>query len=671
MNCQDVKILYYYDSQAITQNDVESTLKKVGLKKGDIVLVHSDISTFGKLGDVKNKDEFLQGLLNAFLNVIGSNGILIVPTYTYSFCKNKIFDIKNSKSTVGIFTEFVRKHEDAIRSEDPIFSHAGIGKNAKKLLKNLSNECFGRDSFFDRLYKFDGKIINFGKFFDITFLHYIENAFGVGHRFNKKFSGTIVREDGSRCNKEVVYYVRYLPKDGKDVKYDMTQLGDELERRGLLRRVSLGNSYILSSKARDCCELGLSMLKKDEHAFLTKDPNVLEFKKLPFFIGVLGSPENKGFPLSLSFVLEFDRNSGLIVQRYSKEREALLMDVYKKGSLISTNLGQGNFGVARAEDALKHLLKNCRLPINESCFLELGCGNGYLLHRLKLLGAKKVLGCEPGPAGREGEKKYGIEILNSFYKPELFNEKFDLIFSYGLLEHIHNPLEIIISFSSCLKENGKIFVAVPNCENKLRLGDVSILSHEHWNYFTRQSLKNLLIRSNLSDVETATGVNEAMIYGWGTKAGRNQKVAGSIDLDREFFYAFCAKIKKILPMLQERIDTLDREGRTLGLYGGGLKAVGLLKHKFEPRFFDGDIAKHGKFFPGFKNPIESPRNLITAKVDELWIMATDYDKEIIDYFTDELNIPSDINVFSFKELLENYGKLQGEKRYYTTTDTLK
>lgn len=654
MSRQETKALYYHGLKPITQNDVESALREVGLREGDVVMVHSDVGSFGKLGDIKNKNEFLKSILDAFLSVIGSKGTLIVPTYTYSFCKNQIFDIKNSKSTVGIFTEFVRTHEDAIRSEDPIFSHSGIGKNAKKLLKNVSNVCFGKDSFFDRLYKFNGKMVNFGKFFDITFLHYIENAFGVGHRFNKKFSGTIVREDGSRCNKEVVYYVRHLPKDGKDVEYDMTLLGDELERRGLLRRVSLGNSYILSSKARDCCELGLSMLKKDEHAFLTKDPNVLEFKKLPFFIGVLDSPENKGFPLSLSFVLEFDRNSGLIVQRYSKEREALLMDVYKKGSLISTNLGQGSFGVARAEDALKHLLKNCRLPINESCFLELGCGDGYLLHRLKLLGAKKVLGCEPGPAGREGEKKYGIEILNSFYKPELFNEKFDLIFSYGLLEHIHNPLEIIISFSSCLKENGKIFVAVPNCENKLRLGDVSILSHEHWNYFTRQSLRNLLIRSNLSDVETTIGINEAMIYGRGTKASRKQEITDLTGLDKELFYTFCAKIKRILPIFQKRIDTLNRKGKTLGLYGGGLKVVGLLKHKLEPRFFDGDIAKHGKFFPGYKNPIEKPQNLITAKVDELWIMATDYDKEIIDYLTNELTVSSDINIISFKRFLEDF-----------------
>jgi|SRR3989344_1068981 len=270
------KVIYYFNSKPITQKDIENSLLEAGLKKDDIIMVHSDLGSFGKLGDVKNKNGFLRCILNAFINVIGDEGTLIVPTYnTESFCKNKIFDVKNTKSTAGVFTEFVRNKKGAIRSEDPIHSHAGIGKNAEKLLKNVSNESFGEDSFFDRLYKLDGKIVNFGKFFDITFLHYIENKFNVNYRFNKKFSGSIIKEDGSKEYKEIIYYVRYLPEDGKDVKYDITKLGYELERRGLLKRVELGKSYILCSKARDCYEVGIEMLNKNQYIFLKKNPSIL------------------------------------------------------------------------------------------------------------------------------------------------------------------------------------------------------------------------------------------------------------------------------------------------------------------------------------------------------------------------------------------------------------
>lgn len=32
-----------------------------------------------------------------------------MPTFTYSFCKNEIYDKLNSKSTVGVLTEYFRK----------------------------------------------------------------------------------------------------------------------------------------------------------------------------------------------------------------------------------------------------------------------------------------------------------------------------------------------------------------------------------------------------------------------------------------------------------------------------------------------------------------------------------------------------------------------------------
>lgn len=656
MKREEKKALYYYKSKPITGKDIELALVESGLKKGDIVMIHSDISSFGKIGDIKDRNKFLKCIINSFLNVIGDEGTLVVPTYTYTFCRTKIFDLRNTKSEVGVFSEFVRNCDGAIRSEDPIFSHAGIGKNAKILLRNVGNVCFGKDSFFDRLYKFDGKIVNFGKFFDITFLHYIENVFKVSYRFNKKFSGKVIKEDGSKYEAEVIFYVRYLPEDGRDVLYNMHRIGNELEKRSLLKRVFLGNSYILCSKTKDIYDIGLEMLKKNEYTFLAKNPNILEFKEMPFFIGLLDSPENNGLPLSLPFKLKFDKRSSLIVQKYSKKNAIFIEEAYKKGSLLSVNLGQGSFGVSRANDVLECLLKICESDISNLSFLEIGCADGYLLHKLKLRGAKNVVGCEPGPMGRKGEEKYGIRILNNFFEPKLFKEKFDLIFSYGVIEHVYNPLKFINLSKSCLKESGKIFVGVPNCENKLRLGDISVLGHEHWNYFTKESLKNLLISCKLTDVNTVVGINEAMIYGWGTNSNSSQEILDISKKTEQLFYTFCGRIRTLIPILQKQIGEIEAYSKTLGLYGGGLNLIAVLRHKFEPRFFDGDNAKYGKFFPGYENPIENPINLITNKVNELWIMAIDYDEEIINYLKKELKISEDVKIFSFKKFLENFNK---------------
>lgn len=264
--------LYSSNGRSITQYDIERALKDVGLKHGDIVLVHSDVSSFGKLGDIKDRNDFLTRLLNAFYNVIG-NGTLVVPTFTYSFCEKEVFDVRKSRSTVGIFTEFVRTRQEAFRSEDPIFSHAAIGKDAKMLLEDVSTVCFGDNSFFDRLYKAGGKIINLGKFFDITFLHYIERKCNVDYRYDKEFNGRIIKEDGTEEMKSVTYYVRSLPEDNKNVKYEMPRLGNELQKRGFLKRVDIGDSFILCSKVQDCFHVGVEMLKNDPHAFLAFNPN--------------------------------------------------------------------------------------------------------------------------------------------------------------------------------------------------------------------------------------------------------------------------------------------------------------------------------------------------------------------------------------------------------------
>jgi aminoglycoside 3-N-acetyltransferase len=659
--------LYYYDkgSRALTDKDIELLLVNAGLEENDIVMVHSDVASFGKLGDIKDKDEFLQSLLQAFINVIGRNGTLIVPTYTYSFCKNEIFDIKNTKSAVGLFSEFLRTRMDAFRSEDPIFSHAAIGKEAETILKKTGNKCFGKDSFFDRFYKEGGKIVNFGKkfdpaFFDVTFIHYVERAFGVDYRYDKEFSGKAIHYDGTSADKKTVYYVRYDHGEGRDVKYNMLPLAGELEKSGLANRVDVGDSFVMCFSAKDYYDTGFEMLKSDGYAFLEKDPNVLKLENYTFYTGMLDTPDNSGFPVSLDFELSFVNEKERIVQRYSERTEKLLDEAYRKGSLISTNLGQGDFGKRRADDAIEYLLRSFDGDVKDKSFLEIGCADGYLLHRLQLMGARKVLGCEPGPMAKEGCKKFGINIINQFYGQDVIDEEFDIVFSYGVLEHLREAEKFIEIQKKALNEQGTLFVVVPNCENKLRMGDVSVLVHEHWNYFTRSSITRLLSDIGLKEVEAHIGMNDAMIYAWGKKAGADSCEGKRVDVsEEEVFYGFCGVARKHMKELFERADSLEKQGKTLGLYGGGVYLTGILPQRQCPRFFDGDSAKHGKYYPGQKNPVEDPRNLIADKVDELWIAAVDYNDEIIDYLKDDLEISRDVRIFSIKEFLEETD--EGEK----------
>lgn len=381
-------------------------------------------------------------------------------------------------------------------------------------------------------------------------------------------------------------------------------------------------------------------------------PIPLRIKKLPLYTGALNVPDNRGLPLSLPFTLALNKDLSLIVKSYSKKHEEYLRKAYETGSLLSINLGQGSFGLRRAEDVLKYILSASKKLLLETSFLEIGCADGYLLHRLSLLGARDLVGVEPGPAAIEGKRKFKLNIINDFYKPGLFKRQFDVIFSYGVLEHVHDPQIFLKLQTQLLNEDGVIFAAVPNCTQKLKIGDINMLDHEHWSYFTTRSLQSMLFKSGLTDANVVIGKNQAMIYAWGRKSVSKQRVSHNYSHSEEkLFYEFSFKVKNAISSLQERITYLDKNKKILGLYGGGINVISVLQHKLEPRFFNTDTAQHGTYYPGYKNPIESPANLLNKKVDELWIIPIDYDEEIINYLRNDLRIPKSTHIFSLKQFL--------------------
>lgn len=376
----------------------------------------------------------------------------------------------------------------------------------------------------------------------------------------------------------------------------------------------------------------------------------LKVKKLPFITGVREKPDNGDLPIWLSFELEIDDGTRLVQQKYSKSIDKYLKLSYRKGSLLSTPLGRGNFGKRRSDEVLAFILKALNKSINSMRILEVGCGDGYILRKLKNLGAKEIIGCEPGAGSEDKENKTKVRIIRDFFSQDLFKQKYDLVLSYGVLEHLRQPIKSLMEMAECTAKGGLLFAGVPNCERKLILGDPGILAHEHWNYFTPQSLKRTLLATGLKKVKVSKGRNGAMIYGWGLKPKQIEK-------EQRIYADYCLKVKKHMAILQSRIDKLPGKENDLGFYGGGTQLKGLLKFRSEPRLFDGDETKWGKYYPGFKSPIEPAENLFTKPVKELWITAIDYDKEIRDHLK-KLKLPKEITIFSLKSFLKSDEKLR-------------
>lgn len=236
-----------------SQDDLILALKKVGLSKGDIVLTHSNIGFFGIHKDCKSTDEIVNAIFNAFFEIIGNEGTLIVPTFSYSYTKEEIYDPLNTPSAVGIFSEKIRKFDFAIRSHDPIFSVAAIGKNAEELTNNVSNECFGKNSFWDRFYKLNGKICNLNSFgCASTFLHYVEKSINVPYRYDKYFEG-LKLINNRLIPSNAIYYVS--DKSNSKTINDITFFNQFARESGYAKFCKVGKGYIASITAQETYEL--------------------------------------------------------------------------------------------------------------------------------------------------------------------------------------------------------------------------------------------------------------------------------------------------------------------------------------------------------------------------------------------------------------------------------
>lgn len=261
-----LKPLFQTENGCIYFNDFVKKLKDIGICKGDTIFVHSDIAVFGKLA-VKNREFLLKTLVDVLKECVGEEGTIIMPTFTYSFCRGEAFDVENSKSTVGILTEYFRKLQETVRTLQPIFSCAVSGKKQSYYM-DISKDSFGKGSVFEKLHKDNGKILFFGAdFHSCTYIHYVEQSFNVPYRYIKKFNGTI-KNPKEQYEDEVSFYVRDL---NINPILEVSEFQKYLLENGFMNKTNIGYGTVLLVGADGLYEQGRKLLKEDINYFLKKN----------------------------------------------------------------------------------------------------------------------------------------------------------------------------------------------------------------------------------------------------------------------------------------------------------------------------------------------------------------------------------------------------------------
>ena len=125
------------------------------------------------------------------------------------------------------------------------------------------------------------------------------------------------------------------------------------------------------------------------------------------------------------------------------------------GILAGTFISSGR---ATMEAEMRHLPK----PKAGMRLLDVGCGNGQFLCRAQSAGWN-VVGVDFDSQAVEEARSNGIDIrLGCVESLPPSIEKFDVITMAHVIEHVHQPLEVLKSCYSLLKQGGFLWIETPN-----------------------------------------------------------------------------------------------------------------------------------------------------------------------------------------------------------------
>jgi aminoglycoside 3-N-acetyltransferase len=210
------------------------------------------VGAFGKLEESTSGDDYYRIFKEAVFEVIGNEGTWIQPTFSYSFCWNKKFDIDKTPGICGFLSEMMRKDPESLRSEDANFSITAVGSKAEYITKNAPENPYAKEGFWDRFIKIDGKFCNFNFDAASTFIHYVERELKIHYRYDKPFNGELIK--GDKVEQRIFYHFAYN-KDNPVYRPDYPKFDRKAREMALAQIAVLGKGQIVCISAKDTFEL--------------------------------------------------------------------------------------------------------------------------------------------------------------------------------------------------------------------------------------------------------------------------------------------------------------------------------------------------------------------------------------------------------------------------------
>lgn len=249
----------------ITRNAIVTGLNRVGLQRGNAVLVHSSLSSFGHV------EEGADAVIDALLETVGEDGTVLVPTLTgneeLSPEHPPTFDPLNTPCWTGRIPETFRMRASAVRSFHPTHSVAAIGADAEELIKDhiySITPCDALSPYGKLAQQENGYILLLGVDHDAnTTMHHIEEIVGVDYVMQAGLARAMLVLENETVTRHYLLH-KYGPGRNFNV------IDSVLAERGIQRVTQIGTAEVRLIAAKPMVQVVTQCLKVNPHILCQK-----------------------------------------------------------------------------------------------------------------------------------------------------------------------------------------------------------------------------------------------------------------------------------------------------------------------------------------------------------------------------------------------------------------
>jgi aminoglycoside 3-N-acetyltransferase len=250
---------------ALDQAGIVTALRRLGIRTGDTLIVHSSLSRLGFV------DGGADAVVRALQESVGANGTLGAPTFwtvdPNAAEEGTLFDAVEGKSQLGIISERIRQLDRAVRSLHPTHSATFVGPSARYLTAEHHRDetPAGPHSPYRKLASMGGKILLLGVSLEyLTSFHTIEDEverfpFQVYKPGRKRFR--VVTAEGDELTLDVCVHNPDTARLRQCIKMEPHLLAEGVMVRGA---VGNGEAIVLDASRlhdtlRRLCQRGITI----------------------------------------------------------------------------------------------------------------------------------------------------------------------------------------------------------------------------------------------------------------------------------------------------------------------------------------------------------------------------------------------------------------------------